>query len=175
PLKERQNMPALQLTADEHLSRRIDAVNLKHRLGDVETDCRDRLHAWLPITATAPAAITSMALTRRCGSRPQHQMQTCVDVAPIRASFPHYIRLVRDVVGDRGGSDRAKAALLAGSDVPSRRSTSHRLPRSQPRRTGFHLLWPCGRRPSKRSRSAVIASAMNSANRLTRATPRTSA
>src|SRR4029453_2736696 len=61
-------MPALQLTADEHLSRRIDAVNLKHRLGDVETDCSDRLHAWLPITATAPAAITSMAL-RRCGSR----------------------------------------------------------------------------------------------------------
>src|SRR6185295_926920 len=69
-------MPALQLTADEHLSRRIDAVNLKHRLGDVETDCRDRLHAWLPITATAPAAITSMALTRRCGSRPQHQNRT---------------------------------------------------------------------------------------------------
>ena len=68
-----QNLPALQLTADEHLSRRIDAVNLKHRLSDVETDCRDRLHAWLPITATTPAAITSMALTRRWGSRPQHQ------------------------------------------------------------------------------------------------------
>src|SRR4029453_4207276 len=69
-------MPALQVTADKHLSRRIDAVNLKHRLGDVETDCRDRLHAWLPITATAPAAITSMALTRRCGSRPQHQQRS---------------------------------------------------------------------------------------------------
>src|SRR5262247_2878584 len=55
PLKERQNMPALQLTADDHLSRRIDAVNLKHRLGDVETDCRDRLHAWLPHNRDRPS------------------------------------------------------------------------------------------------------------------------
>src|SRR4030095_16008877 len=77
-------MPALQLTADEHPSRRIDAVNLKHRLGDVETDCRDRLHAWLPITATAPAAITSMALTRRCGSRPQHQKRPTPSTSGLR-------------------------------------------------------------------------------------------
>src|SRR5262249_48573229 len=76
PLKERQNMPALQLTADDHLSRRTDAVDLKHRFSDVETDCRDRLHAWLPITATAPAAITPMALTCRRESRPQHHMRT---------------------------------------------------------------------------------------------------
>src|SRR4029453_15005717 len=68
-------MPALQLGADDHLSRPIDAVDLKHRLGNVETDCRDRFHGWLPITATAPAAVTSMALTRRGGSRPQHQKQ----------------------------------------------------------------------------------------------------
>src|SRR5215475_6637860 len=47
-------MPALQLTADDHPSRRIDAVNLKHRLGDVETDCRDRLHAWLPHNRDRP-------------------------------------------------------------------------------------------------------------------------
>src|SRR6516165_10328574 len=69
-------MPPLQLTADDHLSRRIDAVNLKHCLGDVETDCRDRFHAPLPKTATATAAITSLALTCRLGSRPQHQKQT---------------------------------------------------------------------------------------------------
>src|SRR5215468_4967148 len=48
-------MSALQLTADDHLSRRIDAVNLKHRLGDVETDCRDRLHAWLPRNCDRPS------------------------------------------------------------------------------------------------------------------------
>jgi len=40
-------MPAFQLPADHHLSRRIDGVDLKHRLRDVETDCRDRLHACL--------------------------------------------------------------------------------------------------------------------------------
>src|SRR5262245_40962679 len=48
-------MPALQLTADDHLSRRIDAVDLKHRLGDVETDRRDRLHAWLPHNRDRPS------------------------------------------------------------------------------------------------------------------------
>src|SRR4030095_13945147 len=69
-------MPALQLAADDHLSRPLDAVDLKHRLGNVETDCRDRFHGWLPITATAPAAVTSMALTRRWGSRPQHHERT---------------------------------------------------------------------------------------------------
>src|SRR5262245_21030779 len=69
-------MPALQLTADDHLSRRVDAVDLKHRFSNVETDRRDRLHAWLPNTATAPAAIASMALTCRRGSRPQHHQRT---------------------------------------------------------------------------------------------------
>src|SRR5262249_53763846 len=67
-------MPALQLTADDHLSRRIDAVDLKHRLGDVETDCRDRLHAWLPITATAPAAITQWHL--RAGGGAVHSIKS---------------------------------------------------------------------------------------------------
>src|SRR5262245_16746305 len=67
-------MPALQLTADDHLSRRIDAVDLKHRLCDVETDCRDRLHAWLPITATAPAAITQWHL--RAGGGAVHSIKS---------------------------------------------------------------------------------------------------
>jgi hypothetical protein len=47
-LEERQDLAALQLTADEHVAFRVDAVDLKHRLCDIETDCRDRLHAWLP-------------------------------------------------------------------------------------------------------------------------------
>ena len=29
---------------EDHIALRIDAVNLKDRLGDVQTDCRDRLH-----------------------------------------------------------------------------------------------------------------------------------
>src|SRR5262245_51364794 len=48
-------MPALQLTADDHLSRRVDAVDLKHRFSDVETDRRDRLHAWLPHNCDRPS------------------------------------------------------------------------------------------------------------------------
>ena len=46
-LKERQNVTALQLPADDNLALRINAVDLEYRLGDIETDCRDRVHAWL--------------------------------------------------------------------------------------------------------------------------------
>ena len=46
-LKERQDVATLQLAADDHLARGINAVDLKDRLGDVETDCRDRLHGSL--------------------------------------------------------------------------------------------------------------------------------
>jgi hypothetical protein len=46
-LEERQDIAPLQLTADYHLASAINAVDLKHRLGDVETDCRDRMHVWL--------------------------------------------------------------------------------------------------------------------------------
>ena len=48
-------MPALQLAPDDHLSRRIDPVNLKYRLCDIETDCRDRLRAWLPKNCDRPS------------------------------------------------------------------------------------------------------------------------
>jgi hypothetical protein len=72
-LEERQDMAALQLTADEHLALRVDAVHLKNRLGDVETDGCDRLHDWLLRIVGALTAPTSMALMCRWGSRPQHQ------------------------------------------------------------------------------------------------------
>src|SRR5664279_275932 len=45
--EERQDVTPLQLPADDDLTFRINAVDLENRLGDVETDCRDRLHAWL--------------------------------------------------------------------------------------------------------------------------------
>jgi len=38
------NRSTLQLTADYHLTDGINAVNLKNRLRDVESDCRDRFH-----------------------------------------------------------------------------------------------------------------------------------
>src|SRR6478609_4663290 len=75
-LEERQDVATLQLTADDHLPGSINAVYLKDRLGDVETDCRNRLHNWLLRFVGALTAPTSMALTCRWRSRPQHQLQT---------------------------------------------------------------------------------------------------
>jgi hypothetical protein len=46
-LEERQNIAALQLAADDHLAFRVDAVHLKHRFCDIETDRCDCLHNWL--------------------------------------------------------------------------------------------------------------------------------
>jgi hypothetical protein len=37
-VKERQHIPALQLTANNHIAIRINAVDLKNRLRDIETD-----------------------------------------------------------------------------------------------------------------------------------------
>jgi hypothetical protein len=42
--KERQNVPALQLPTNDHLASSINAMRLKDRFGNVETDCRDRLY-----------------------------------------------------------------------------------------------------------------------------------
>src|SRR3974390_2704084 len=46
-LEERQDVTTLQLTAHNHLTLNVNSVDLKNRFGDVETDCRDRLHDWL--------------------------------------------------------------------------------------------------------------------------------
>src|SRR6202162_3685368 len=75
-LEERQDVAALQLTADGHLAFRLDAVHLKNRLGDVETDCCDHLHDWLLRIVGALTAPTSMALKCRWRSRPQHHKRT---------------------------------------------------------------------------------------------------
>ena len=42
--KNARTCATLQLAADDHLAGSINAVDLEDRLGDVETDCRDRLH-----------------------------------------------------------------------------------------------------------------------------------
>jgi hypothetical protein len=43
-LKERQYVATLQLAANYRLAGGINSVHLEDRLGDIETDCRDRLH-----------------------------------------------------------------------------------------------------------------------------------
>jgi hypothetical protein len=75
-LKERQNVMALQLAADDHLPLSVDAVNLKNGLRDVESDRRDPLHVWLRQIVTARLAVTSLALTCWWKSRPQHHERT---------------------------------------------------------------------------------------------------
>jgi hypothetical protein len=46
-LKEPNYLATLQLAADDHLASAINAMNLKDRLGDIETDCCYRLHGSL--------------------------------------------------------------------------------------------------------------------------------
>jgi len=46
-LEERQDVATLQLAADDYLASGINPVNLKDRLGDVETDRRNCLHGQL--------------------------------------------------------------------------------------------------------------------------------
>jgi hypothetical protein len=58
PLKEWQNVPALELTANDYIT------------------CRDRLHVWLLRIVGALTAPTSMALPCRWRSRPQHHLRT---------------------------------------------------------------------------------------------------
>src|SRR5215468_10543623 len=75
-LKEWCNVPALELTANDYITCRVNSVDLKNRLRDIETDCRDRLHVWLLRIVGASTAPTSMALPCRWRSRPQHQKRT---------------------------------------------------------------------------------------------------
>src|SRR6266705_4081225 len=87
-LEKRQDVAALQLTADEHLAFRVDAVDLKHRLCDIETNCGECLHSWLLRIVGALTAPTSMALMCRWRSRPQHQKRT----------YRHPLRIRRGLV-----------------------------------------------------------------------------
>src|SRR5215475_3533166 len=64
-LKEWQNVPALELAANDYITCRVNSVDLKNRLSDVETDCRHCLHVWLLRIVGALAAPTSLALTCR--------------------------------------------------------------------------------------------------------------
>src|ERR1700759_4177419 len=84
-LEECQDITSLQLAADDHVAYRVHTVDLKNRLRDVETDRRDLVHAALLRIVVAPAATTSMALTCRWRSRPQHQNRKWA------ASFYHLI------------------------------------------------------------------------------------
>src|SRR6476620_3833666 len=90
PLKEWQK-PALELTANDYITCRVNSVDLKNRLGDIETNCRDRLHVWLLRIVGALTAPTSMALPCRWRSRPQHQKRTHAPQQNFGLLFDHLI------------------------------------------------------------------------------------
>ena len=46
-LKKSQHIASLQLPPDDQLPIAINAMDLKNRLRDIETDCRNRSHVWL--------------------------------------------------------------------------------------------------------------------------------
>jgi len=47
-LEECQHVSTLQLASEHDIAFHINTVNLKYRLRDIETDCRDRLHDLAP-------------------------------------------------------------------------------------------------------------------------------
>ena len=59
-MEERQDTDA-SIYADQHLAFRVDAVHLKDRLGDVESDGFDRLQVWLLRIVGELTARTSLA------------------------------------------------------------------------------------------------------------------
>src|SRR6266498_5258035 len=75
-LEEWHNVAALELAANDYMTCRVNSVDLKNRLCNIETNCRDRLHVWLLRIVGASTAPTSMALPCRWRSRPQHQDRT---------------------------------------------------------------------------------------------------
>src|SRR6516165_12532012 len=71
-LEECQDITSLQLAADDHPAYRVDAVDLKNRLRDVETDRRHPVHAALLRIVVTPAATTQWHL--RAGGGAVHSI-----------------------------------------------------------------------------------------------------
>src|SRR6516165_2740206 len=81
-LEECQDVTSLQLAPDDHFAYRVNTVDLKHRLRDVETDRRD------------PGGDHSMALTCRWRSRPQHQFRKSASSSDSYSGSPALRRLL---------------------------------------------------------------------------------
>src|SRR5262249_28930649 len=126
-LKEWQNVTALELTANDDITCRINSVDLKNRLSDIETDGRDRLHVWLLRIVGALTAPTSMALPCRWRSRPQHQKRT--RCAAIKLCFDQAYEMCRHCStacrrGDVALAGLTSTATRAAPGTNSRRSSS---------------------------------------------------
>src|SRR6266496_6414265 len=88
-LEEGNDVTALQLAPDDHIAFRVNAMDLKNRLCDVETNRRDSLHGPVLRIRSPPWRPRSVALTCRWRSRPQHHNLTAPAIRPFgRASSP---------------------------------------------------------------------------------------
>jgi hypothetical protein len=136
-LKEWQDMAALHLAVQYYLLLRVDAVDLKNRLCNVECDCRDRFH-WCPLApvnrgplARAPDSMALEGRWRR--SSPQHQKRT------FRA-----LRRVQDRVPKRSGASSRQPAVLPTYGIGGMYGLGfgclpHRGKHQRPSRTFFRL------------------------------------
>src|SRR6266542_5449857 len=75
-LEEGNDVTALQLAPDDHIAFGVNAMDLKNRLCDVETNRRDSLHGPVLRIRSPPWRPRSVALTCRWRSRPQHHFRT---------------------------------------------------------------------------------------------------
>jgi len=81
-LEECQHVTALQLEAHEHLAFRVDAVHLKDRPRNIETDRCDRLNDWLlrivgALTAPTSALSFGQEKSVACSYKPPLLTLTC--------------------------------------------------------------------------------------------------
>ena len=86
------------MAADDHLAFRVDAVHLKYRLGNVDTNGCERLHDWLLRIVGALTAPTSVARVCRWRSRPQQKptLECSAEIKYEGATLaPRTLRLVR--------------------------------------------------------------------------------
>jgi hypothetical protein len=75
-LEERENVPTLQLATYDDTAKRVDAMNLKDRLRDIEANRRDCQHDELLRILVTSSATDSEALARPMG-RAVHSIKSC--------------------------------------------------------------------------------------------------
>src|SRR6266699_80467 len=108
-LEEGNDVTPLQLAPDDRIAFGVNAMDLKNRLCDVETDRRDSLHGPVLRIRSPPWRPRSVALTCRWRSRPQHQDRTLNGLT----SYLRYSGLTRGSDGD------FRAAVLDRSPWPT--------------------------------------------------------
>src|SRR4249919_1963268 len=84
-LEERRNLAAAKLLSDDDLLGRVNAVNLKHVLGDIQTD-RGNLHVDGSPDVIRLRRTTLWHLEAGSGRRPPHQKRTTVNARPVGQS-----------------------------------------------------------------------------------------